>query len=210
MNDTILVETRGATATVTLNRPDVLNSFNRVMAEALQRALANLGDNDDVRCVLLTGAGRAFCAGQDLSEVVPEPGKTSQLADIVEGSYNPIIRQIRALEKPVVCGVNGVAAGAGANLAFACDIVVASEAASFIQSFSNVGLIPDSGGTFFLPRIVGMQKAAELMMLGKKISAEEAHALGLVARVFPPSEFNEVRARISRTSWQRCQHVAWP
>jgi 2-(1,2-epoxy-1,2-dihydrophenyl)acetyl-CoA isomerase len=190
----ILLDISDAVATVTLNRPDVLNSFNRDMAANMQAILLSIGDNEAVRAVLLTGAGRAFCAGQDLVEVKPVPGEESQLSDIVRSSYNPIVRLIRSIEKPFVCAVNGVAAGAGANLAFACDLVYASEKASFIQSFSKVGLVPDTGGSYLLPRMVGPQKAAELMMLGDRLSASDAQALGLVSGVFPADELaNAVR-----------------
>lgn len=160
---------------ITLNRPEVLNSFNTQMVRELHAALASAGTDKSVRAVVLTGAGRAFCAGQDLS-TVPQPsaGSTVDLGATVRATYNPVIRTIRSLELPVLCAVNGVAAGAGANLALACDIVLAAEHASFIQSFAKVGLIPDSGGTFFLPRIVGLSRATALMMTGEKISAFRA------------------------------------
>lgn len=147
-------------ASISLNRPDKLNSFTEPMAKELQKALKEAASNDDIRCVLLTGEGRAFCAGQDLPEVV-ERSKDGHylLGDTVRSSYNPIIKAIRQLPKPVVCAVNGTAAGAGANLAFACDITIASDEAVFVQSFGKIGLIPDSGGTFFLPRLVGLQRA---------------------------------------------------
>jgi 2-(1,2-epoxy-1,2-dihydrophenyl)acetyl-CoA isomerase len=171
---------------ITLNRPEVLNSFNSDMARQFRDALDAARADPTVRALLITGAGRAFCAGQDLSEV-NAPG-AKDLGDLVRTSYNPIIRAIRKIEKPVVCGVNGVAAGAGANLALACDIVIASELASFIQSFSKVGLIPDSGGTFFLPRIVGFPLATALTMLGDKISADRALQLGMIYRVVRDDE----------------------
>ena len=172
-------------ALITLNRPDKLNSFNNSMGANLQTALDYCMDNDEVRCILLTGEGRGFCAGQDLEEAI------SGIADIeehVENKYNPIVRKIRALEKPVIAAVNGVAAGAGANLAYCCDIVVAAKSAKFIQSFVNIGLIPDTGGTYFLPRLVGLHRAAVMMMLGEKMIAEEAKELGLVYKVFPDGE----------------------
>ena len=166
---------------LTLNRPEVLNSFNARMADDVQRALREAAGDAAVRAVLLTGAGRAFCSGQDLAEVLPAAGRPApDLADVVRRQYNPIVHAIRTLEKPVVCAVNGVAAGAGANIAFACDIVLAAEEASFIQSFGKIGLIPDSGGTFILPRIVGLQRAAALVMLGDKLPAAQAKAWGLV------------------------------
>jgi 2-(1,2-epoxy-1,2-dihydrophenyl)acetyl-CoA isomerase len=176
-------------ATITLNRPEVLNSFNAQMAAELQASLAAAARDDSVRAVLLTGAGRAFCAGQDLAAVLPEPGApATDLGAIVSRDYNPIIRALRTLQKPVVCAVNGVAAGAGANLAFACDLVLASESASFIQSFCKIGLIPDSGGTFFLPRLVGPQRAAALTMLGEKLGAKQALEWGLIYRVVEPAQ----------------------
>jgi 2-(1,2-epoxy-1,2-dihydrophenyl)acetyl-CoA isomerase len=167
-------------AFISLNRPDVLNSFNRKMAVELQAVLALCSSDDGVRAVLLTGSGRAFSAGQDLAEAM-EPG--ASIAEIVKKQYNPLILQIRQMEKPVVCAVNGVAAGAGANLAFACDITIASRSASFIQSFSKIGLIPDSGGTFFVPRLAGFQRAMGMMVLGDKINAETALQYGLIFQV---------------------------
>jgi 2-(1,2-epoxy-1,2-dihydrophenyl)acetyl-CoA isomerase len=172
---------------ITLDRPDVLNSFNGAMADALLDALRVAADNDEVRAVMLTGAGRAFSAGQDLAAVMPREGRVMpDLGDVVKHQYNPIVRAIRTLAKPVVCAVNGVAAGAGANIAFACDITLASENASFIQSFAKIGLIPDSGGTFILPRIIGLQRAAALTMLGDKLDAKTAKEWGLLYEVVPP------------------------
>lgn len=183
----ILFDIEQGVARLTLNRPDVLNSFNRAMARELCDALAAIARDDSVRAVLLTGAGRGFCAGQDLAEASPRPdGSLPDLGDFVRDGYNPIIRAIRTLEKPVVCAVNGVAAGAGANLAFACDIILAARDASFIQSFAKIGVIPDSGGTFILPRIVGLQRATALTMLAEKINAEQALAWGLIYRVVEP------------------------
>ncbi|MCB0579589.1 MAG: enoyl-CoA hydratase/isomerase family protein, partial [Phaeodactylibacter sp.] len=160
-NNTILFEPDGHVARITLNRPNVYNSFNREMALALQACLDQCRDDPQVRAIYLTGAGKAFSAGQDLQEVVAEDGP--RMTTILTEHYNPIIVRIREIEKPVVAAVNGVAAGAGANIALACDVVVAAESASFIQAFSKIGLIPDSGGTFFLPRLVGFQKASALM-----------------------------------------------
>jgi len=189
----IIFEIEQGVGRLTLNRPDVLNSFNRAMARELCDALASIATNDAVRAVLLTGAGRGFCAGQDLAEASPRPdGSLPDLGDFVREGYNPIIRAIRTLEKPVVCAVNGVAAGAGANLAFACDIVFASRDASFIQSFAKIGVIPDSGGTFILPRIVGLQRATALTMLAEKITAEQAEEWGLVYRVVEPPALVDV------------------
>ena len=179
--DPILSAASDGVLVLTLNRPDVLNSFNKAMASALLDALRSAADDASVRVVLLTGAGRAFCAGQDLAEVLPVAGKAMpDLGDVVRRQYNPIVHAIRALEKPVVCAVNGVAAGAGANIAFACDITVAAAEATFIQSFTKIGLIPDSGGTFFLPRLIGLQRAAALTMLGDKLDAARAKECGLV------------------------------
>lgn len=172
-------------AVITLNRPDKLNSFNNSMGSNLQTALDHCMENSEIRCVLLTGAGRGFCAGQDLEEAV---SGIAEIEEHVENKYNPLVRKIRAIEKPVIAAVNGVAAGAGANLAFCCDIILATESAKFIQSFVNIGLIPDTGGTYFLPRLVGLHKASVMMMLGEKVSAEEAKDLGLVYKIFPDGE----------------------
>lgn len=175
----ILFDVGQGVATVTLNRPDVLNSFRRSMAAALIGALERVREDDSLRAVVLTGAGRGFCAGQDLAEAMPKEGQMPDLGDIVRDSYNPVIKAIRSLEKPVICAVNGVAAGAGANLAFACDIVFASSSATFIQSFTRIGVIPDSGGTFILPRIVGLHRATVMTMLAEKVTAEQAREWGL-------------------------------
>ena len=177
-------------AWIKLNRPEVFNSFNREMALSLIDTLISCNTNDEVRAVVLTGNGKAFCAGQDLKEVTT-PELNPGFKKILEEHYNPIIKQIRAIEKPVIAAVNGVAAGAGANIALACDVVVAHEKVSFIQAFSLIGLIPDSGGTFFLPRLIGFQKASALAMLGDKISAEEAERLGMIYKVIPLESFEE-------------------
>jgi 2-(1,2-epoxy-1,2-dihydrophenyl)acetyl-CoA isomerase len=182
----ILFDTADGVATLTLNRPEVLNSFNRPMARQLRAALDRIAGDDTLRAVVLTGAGRGFCAGQDLAEAVPKDGVMPDLGDIVRDGYNPMIRAIRKLEKPVLCAVNGVAAGAGANLAFACDIVFASSSATFIQSFAKIGVIPDSGGTFILPRIVGLHRATIMTMLAEKMSAAQAREWGLVYMVTEP------------------------
>ncbi len=166
---------------ITLNRPDKYNSFNRDMALSLIKALDNAAADKSVRCVYLTGEGKAFCAGQDLMEAIDANGLG--IEHIVREHYNPIIEKLRALEKPVVCAVNGVAAGAGANIALACDIVVAATSVAFIQAFSKIGLIPDSGGTFFLPRLIGFGKASALMMLGDKVSATDAEKMGMIYKV---------------------------
>ncbi len=172
---------------ITLNRPDKYNSGTQEMAFAFHKALDKARDNDDVRAVYITGAGKAFCAGQDLGEIVDPNGL--ELPLIVKDHYNPTVERIRNLNKPVVAAVNGVAAGAGANIALACDVVVASEGASFIQAFSKIGLIPDSGGTFTLPRLIGLQRASALMMLGDKVSAADALQMGMLYKVFPIDTF---------------------
>jgi 2-(1,2-epoxy-1,2-dihydrophenyl)acetyl-CoA isomerase len=178
---------KDGTVWLTLNRPAVFNSFNREMALNLQRHLDQCRDDDQVRCVVLTGEGRAFSAGQDLQEVVDPDGP--EMTTILIEHYNPIIRRIRALNKPVIAAVNGVAAGAGANIALACDFVFCAENASFIQAFSKIGLIPDSGGTYFLPRLIGLQRATALMMSGDKLSAADAERWGLAYKVFPADQF---------------------
>jgi len=182
MSDMVRVDVDKGVAVVTLNRPDRLNSFNPEMHQALQRALDQV-EESGARALLLTGAGRGFCAGQDLSDRNVEPG--AELPDLgysLESFYNPLIRRLRALEIPVVCAVNGVAAGAGANIALACDIVIAARSASFIQAFCKLGLIPDSGGTWILPRLVGTARATGLAMLGDKLTAEQAEQWGLIWR----------------------------
>ena len=190
MNNSILIKTENQVAYITLNRPDVFNSFNREMALLLQSILDDCEYNNEVRSIVITGNGKAFCAGQDLKEVTSSelnPG----FKKILEEHYNPIITRIRSIHKPIVAAVNGVAAGAGANIALSCDLVVASNKASFIQAFSKIGLIPDSGGTFFLPRLIGFQKATALMMLGDKVTAEEAEELGMIFKVISSESFNE-------------------
>jgi 2-(1,2-epoxy-1,2-dihydrophenyl)acetyl-CoA isomerase len=186
--DHVLFDSDAGVARITLNRPEVLNSVNRPMARELREALDRVAADTTLRAVLLTAAGRAFCAGQDLAEAAPKDGVMPDLGDIVRDSYNPMVRAIRKLEKPVVCAVNGVAAGAGASLALACDILFASTDASFIQSFAKIGVIPDSGGTFLLPRIVGLHRATALAMLAEKISAQQAQELGMVYKVCEPAE----------------------
>jgi 2-(1,2-epoxy-1,2-dihydrophenyl)acetyl-CoA isomerase len=175
-------------ATIALNRPEVFNSFNREMALAVITALADCEADKEVRCIVLTGNGKAFCAGQDLNEAIdPNNGITFEV--ILNEHYNPIVRRVRNIEKPVIAAVNGVAAGAGANIAFACDFAVASKKASFTQAFSKIGLVPDSGGTFFLPRLVGLQRATAMMMLSDKMSAEEAERIGLIYKAVEEEDF---------------------
>ncbi len=173
-------------AVITLNRPDKLNSFNQLMAYDVQSALDHCMENPEIRCVVITGSGRAFCAGQDLEEAIAADAAT--IEEHVELKYNPMVQRIRAIKKPVIAAVNGVAAGAGANLAYCCDIIVAAESAKFIQSFINIGLFPDTGGTYFLPRMVGFHKATAMMMLGDKMTAQESKDLGIVHQVFPDDE----------------------
>ncbi|HEX8313827.1 MAG TPA: enoyl-CoA hydratase-related protein [Flavisolibacter sp.] len=192
----ILFEIKDSIATITLNRPDKYNAFNREMALQMQDRLDEC-KTKEVRCVLITGIGKAFCSGQDLEEVVDPAGP--KIDTIVGEHYNPIISRIRQLQKPVVAAVNGVAAGAGANIALACDIVIAAQSSSFIQAFSKIGLIPDSGGTFFLPRLVGWQRASALMMLGDKVSAEEAERMGMIYKVFPNESFEEEAKKMAAT-----------
>lgn len=191
----ILFHIENGVATITLNRPDKLNSFNREMAMLLQSKLDECASLHEVRAVYLTGAGKGFSAGQDLAEVVDPNGPGMQ--KILSEHYNPIITRLRNMPKPVIAAVNGVAAGAGANIALACDIVVATKSASFIQAFSKIGLIPDSGGTYSLPRLIGWQKASALMMLGDKISAEEAEKLGMLYKVFDDEVFMEESTKIA-------------
>jgi 2-(1,2-epoxy-1,2-dihydrophenyl)acetyl-CoA isomerase len=174
---------------LTFNRPAVFNSFNQSMAFALQQALDECERDENVRAIVLTGEGKAFCAGQDLAEIVDPNGPEMQ--SIVKEHYNPIIERIRSIEKPIIAAVNGVAAGAGANIALACDITIAKKSASFIQAFSKIGLVPDSGGTFFLPRIIGTQKALALMMTGDKVSAEDAEKMNMIYKAVADEEFEE-------------------
>jgi 2-(1,2-epoxy-1,2-dihydrophenyl)acetyl-CoA isomerase len=185
----ILIEVRDQVAHISLNRPDKLNAVNRSMALELQDQLLACDENDSVRAVLLTGNGRAFCSGQDLTEFPTDAPPDFEKA--IDEIYNPVIRLLKTIRKPVVCAVNGVAAGAGANIALACDIVVAVSTASFVQAFSKIGLIPDSGGTFFLPRLIGLQKATALMMLADKVSAQEAERIGMIYACFEENEFVE-------------------
>lgn len=182
---------------LTLNRPDKFNSFNRDMALQLIAELDHAAENSSVRAVLLTGSGKAFCAGQDLAEAMDENGPG--IERIVHEHYNPIILRLRKLQKPVVCAVNGVAAGAGANIALACDVVLAAKSASFIQAFSKIGLIPDSGGTYFLPKLIGFGKASALMMLGDKVMAEEAEKLGMIYKVCEDEKLMESATDTAKT-----------
>ena len=185
----IIFSIEDAVARIVLNRPDKLNAFNREMAMEMQDCLDESASLKEVRAVLITGAGKGFSAGQDLAEITDPQGPT--MSQILSEHYNPIIRKIRAMAKPVIAGVNGVAAGAGANIALCCDIVLARHSASFVQAFSKIGLIPDSGGTYFLPRLVGWQKASALMMTGDKISATEAEQMGMIYQAIADDLFED-------------------
>ena len=193
----IQFEIKNAVAFITLNRPEKFNSFNREMALLLQEKLDEAAASDEVRAVYISGAGKAFCAGQDISELVGD--EKLEIKQILSEHYNPIVIKIRNMAKPVVAAVNGVAAGAGANIALCCDIVVATESASFIQAFSKIGLIPDSGGTFTLPRLVGWQRASALMMTGDKVSALEAEKIGMIYKAFADDVFEEESKKIVAT-----------
>lgn len=209
MDNSILIDIKAQVAYITLNRPNKFNSFNREMAFTLQKTLDDCIRNDEVRAIVLTGAGKAFCAGQDLQEVT-NPEENPGFRKILEEHYNPIITRIRNIEKPVIAAVNGVAAGAGANIALACDIVVASEQASFIQAFSKIGLIPDSAGTFFLPRLIGFQRASALAMLGDKVDAVEAERIGMIYTYFSSETFDtEVEKLATQLSQMPTQALAF-
>jgi 2-(1,2-epoxy-1,2-dihydrophenyl)acetyl-CoA isomerase len=216
--ESILVERDAGVATITLNRPDRLNSFTRAMHAELREALAGLGD---ARVLVLTGAGRGFCAGQDLNDRAVAPGQAVDLGETVEESWNPLVRALATLPQPVIARVNGVAAGAGANIALACDLVIAAKSAKFIQSFSALGLIPDSGGSWHLPRLVGQARALGLALTGEPLPAEQAADWGLIWRAVDDdqldSEVDSVAAKLAslpplglaaikqiiRTSWSR-------
>jgi len=193
----IQFEKIGAIGKITLNRPDKYNAFVRGMALELQKKLDECRSDETIRCIIISGSGKAFCAGQDLKEATDPNGPT--IEEIVRQHYNPIIKKIREIKIPVIAAVNGVAAGAGANVALACDIVVAAKSASFIQAFSKIGLIPDSGGTYFLPRLIGIQKAAALMMTGEAVSAEKAETLGMIYAVYEDSEFETSAMKLADT-----------
>ena len=193
----ILFEKIDAVGKITLNRPEKYNSFVREMALLLQEKLAECANNDSIRCVLITGAGKAFSAGQDLEEATDS--NSPEIEQIVREHYNPIIKLFREIEKPVIAAVNSVAAGAGANLALACDIVVASKSAKFIQAFSKIGLIPDSGGTYFLPRLIGLPKATAIMMTGESVSAEKAEKMGMIYAVYEDAEFESKSLQLAQS-----------
>ena len=185
--ETVLFEVKDNIGFITLNRPGKLNSFNKEMALALQEKLEECNASPEIRCVYITGSGKGFCAGQDLSEI--GDFSCAGMHVILREQFNPIVTKIRKLEKPVIAAVNGVAAGAGANIALCCDIIVAASSAAFVQAFSKIGLIPDSGGTFTLPRLIGWQKASAIMMLGDKINAGDAERMGMIYKVFADDAF---------------------
>ena len=195
-NEFIKYAVEDSVAKIILNRPEKYNSFVREMAMQLQSALDKAAGDKQIRAIYLTGEGKAFCAGQDLSEALDPKGPG--LKNIVEETYNATIRRIRNIEKPIVCAVNGTAAGAGANIALACDVVVAASSAVFIQAFSKIALIPDSGGTFFLPRLIGFGKASALMMLADKISATDAERMGMIYKVVEDAKFHEESFSIAK------------
>jgi len=193
MDDSLLVARGRGVMVLTLNRPDRLNALTAPLNTTLREALGDAEADPEIRAVLLHGAGRGFCAGQDLAEVAPG----QDLGDTLEQRFNPLIRAIRAMSLPVVCAVHGVAAGAGANLAFACDIVVAAQSARFIQSFVRIGLIPDAGGTYALPRLAGDARARGMTLLGEPIAAAQAEAWGLIWRALPDDELMPEAERIA-------------
>ena len=190
--ETIEFEITDGVAVLTLNRPDRMNSFNTEMHAEVRDALKQVKKDQAVRCLLITGNGRGFCAGQDLSDRNVDPNaEMPNLGESIEKNYNPLIRTLQGLEMPVICAVNGVAAGAGANIAFACDIVLAARSASFIQAFCKIGLVPDSGGTWTLPRLVGHARAMALSMLGDKVSAEQAQSWGMIWQVIDDEQLKD-------------------
>jgi 2-(1,2-epoxy-1,2-dihydrophenyl)acetyl-CoA isomerase len=198
---TILVDLRPDYRVITLNRPDKLNAVNDAMRQALRRALGDAEADESCRALLLTGAGRGFCTGQDLSDRLAKSGESVVLGGAQETFYNPLVRKLRSLPFPVVAAVNGVAAGAGANIALACDIVLAGRSANFIQSFARVGLVPDSGGTWILPRLVGSARAKGLALLAEPLSAEKAEQWGLIWKCVDD-------AALASEAQKLCEHFA--
>ncbi|MFQ5490128.1 MAG: enoyl-CoA hydratase-related protein [Phycisphaerae bacterium] len=196
---TITTTIANSVCTITLNRPDSLNAFNDTMKAELLGALKQAERDASVRCIVITGAGRAFCSGQDLADLKERYAGDDppELGRMLRQAYNPLIQKMRAVEKPIIAAVNGVAAGAGCSLALACDLRIASEKASFMEAFIHVGLIPDSGSTFFLPRLVGVGKALEMCFTGQKVSAKEALGMGLVNRVVPPEQLSEATLELA-------------
>lgn len=208
--NTILYDVTNGYAAITLNRPDRLNSFTAEMHGELRDAIAAAVGNEKIRAMLITGAGRGFCAGQDLSDRAIKPGDAPRdLGQTLDTLYNPLVRTLRGLPKPVVCAVNGVAAGAGANIALACDIVLAARSASFIQAFCRIGLVPDSGGTYVLPRLVGQARAMAMALLGEPVTAEQAAKIGLIWKCVDDDKLNEeARALTTRLATQPTKGLA--
>ena len=204
---TILFKVKNNVAFIILNRPEKINSFNREMALLLQEKLDECAASKEIRCVYLTGNGKGFCAGQDLSVAANPQG--DGLKKILSEQYNPIVKKIRELQKPVIAAVNGVAAGAGANIALCCDIVIANKSAMFVQAFSKIGLIPDCGGTYFLPRLIGLQKAAALMMLAENVMADEAERIGMIYKVFGDDIFDVESKKMANTLAQLPTKALW-
>jgi 2-(1,2-epoxy-1,2-dihydrophenyl)acetyl-CoA isomerase len=208
LDPSILVARNEGWAEITLNRPERLNSFNEEMHRQLAAAIGDVAEDVSCRAVLLTGAGRGFCAGQDLGDRAAS-SETPDLGATVDAFYNPLVRSLRALRKPVVCAVNGVAAGAGANLALACDIVLAARSAKFIQAFAKIGLVPDSGGTYFLPRLVGDARARALSLLAEPVAAAQAESWGMIWKVFDDAELmTEARKLAAHLATQPTQGLA--
>lgn len=194
--DAVLMEVKDNVATLLLNRPDKFNAINREMALALQRKLLEAGADENIRCIILTGKGKAFCSGQDLREIKDPTGP--EMRRILPEQLNPIVSILRNIEKPVIAAVNGIAAGAGANIALNCDIVVAADSATLIQAFSKIGLISDSGGTYILPRLVGLQKATALMMTAENVSGPEAEKMGMIYKSFPDESFSSEVEKLAK------------
>jgi len=197
----ILVDKRAGYRVVTLNRPDRLNAFNEAMHVALKAAIAEAEADENCRALLITGSGRGFCAGQDLNDRLARPGETVVLGGALETHYNPLVRKLRELPFPVVAAVNGVAAGAGCNIALACDIVLAGRSASFVQSFARIGLVPDSGGTWILPRLIGDARARGLALLAEPLNAEKAESWGLIWKCVDD-------AALAAEAQKLCEHFA--
>lgn len=193
----VLFEIKNNIAFITFNRPEKYNALNRSMALLCQGYLQSAGSDESVRCIVITGSGKAFCSGQDIEEIIDPEGPA--IGQILDEHFNPIIKMIRAISKPVIAAINGVAAGAGANIALSCDITLAASSAVFIQAFSKIGLIPDSGGTFFLPRLIGLQKATALMMLGEKMSAPDAEKCGMIYKVYEDTDFQQSCLQLAET-----------
>jgi len=196
MSDKIIKNQKGNLGIITLNRPEVFNSIDKHLAISFIETLEAYRQDPSIRAIMITGTGKAFCAGQDLQETL---SPDFEIDKVVDKYYNPIVKLIRAIEKPVIAAINGVAAGAGANLALACDITIATKSASFVQAFSKIGLVPDCGGTFTLPRVIGFQKASALMMLGDKVSAEDAEKMGMIYRVVEDDSFAAEAEKVAQT-----------